>query len=149
ETNELWQYLDEFRPTPAHQFYSNHADVLRDVVVGYGDAEKPEDYIEGFKQFLEENQNEIAALKLIATSPIQLKRSDLKELILLLDTKGYTVRTLREAWKNAKKQDVAADIIAYIRTLMLGSTLISREDRVKQAFDKIYQEQNWTVPQKI
>src|SRR5690606_28118777 len=25
ETNELWQYLDEFRPTPAHQFYSNHA----------------------------------------------------------------------------------------------------------------------------
>jgi len=148
ETNELWKYLDEFRSAPAHQFYSNHADVLREVTIGYGDSEKPEDYIEGFKQFLEENQNKIAALKLIATSPTQLKRADLKELILLLDTKGYTLRTLREAWKNAKRQDVAADIIAYIRTLMLGSILVSKEDRVKQAFDKLYQEQNWNVSQK-
>src|SRR5690606_29105446 len=71
ETNELWKYLDEFKPTPGHQFYSNHADVLRDVTVGYGDSEKPEDYIEGFKQFLEENQNKIAALRLIATAPTQ------------------------------------------------------------------------------
>src|SRR5690606_41030948 len=108
ETNELWKYLDEFRPTPSHQYYSNHADVLKDVVVGFGDTDKPEDYIEGFKQFLEANQNEIAALKLIATSPAQLKRSDLKELILLLDTKGFKVRTLRQAWKSVKKQDVAA-----------------------------------------
>jgi len=121
---------------------------LRDVTVGYGDSEKPEDYIEGFKQFLEENQNKIAALRLIATAPTQLKRADLKELILLLDTKGYTLRTLREAWKNVNMQDVAADIIAYIRTLMLGSALVSRENRVKQAFEKLYQEQNWTVPQK-
>lgn len=67
---------------------------------------------------------------------------------MLLDTKGYTLRTLREAWKNVNRQDVAADIIAYIRTLMLGSVLVSREDRVKQAFDKLYQEQSWTVPQK-
>lgn len=148
QTNELWKYLDEFKPTPGHQFYSNHADVLRDVTVGYGDSEKPEDYIEGFKHFLEENQNKIAALRLIATAPTQLKRADLKELIILLDTKGYTLRTLREAWKNVNRQDVAADIIAYIRTLMLGSALISREDRVKQAFEKLYQEQNWTVPQK-
>src|SRR5690606_29593132 len=26
ETKELWKYLDEFRPTPSHQYYSNHAD---------------------------------------------------------------------------------------------------------------------------
>ena len=110
--------------------------------------DKPEDYIEGFRRYLEENQNEIAALKLIATSPTQLKRSDLKELSLLLDTKGYNLRTLHDAWKNAKRQDVAADIIAYIRTLMLGSALESREDRVKKAFLRLYQEQNWTVPQK-
>lgn len=148
QTNELWKYLDEFRATPAHQFFSNHSDALLDVTVGYGDSEKPEDYIQGFKQFLEDNQNKIAALKLIATSPTQLKRADLKELILLLDNKGYTLRTLREAWKNANRQDVAADIIAYIRTLMLGSLLVSKEDRVKQAFDKLYQEKSWTVPQK-
>ncbi len=148
EPNELWKYLDEFRPSPGHQFYSDHADEIRDVTVGYGDSVRPEDYINGFKRFLEENQNEIAAVKLIATSPTQLKRADLKELILLLDTKGYTLRTLHEAWKNAKNVDVAADIIAYIRTLMLGSVLISREDRVKNAFEKLYLEQNWTVPQK-
>lgn len=144
----LWEYLDEFKPTSAHQFYSNHADEIREITFGYGDASKPEDYIEGFKQFLEENQNKIAALKLIATSPTQLKRNDLKELILLLDENGFTVRNLREAWKHAKKQDVAADIIAYIRTLLLGSTLVSREDRVMKAFGRLYKEQEWTVPQK-
>ncbi|GAA4800269.1 hypothetical protein GCM10023231_31300 [Olivibacter ginsenosidimutans] len=58
------------------------------------------------------------------------------------------MRTLREAWKSTKKQDVAADIIAYIRTLTLGSELVSKEDRVRQAFQKLYSEQNWTVPQK-
>ncbi len=148
EKTELWKYLDEYRQAPAHQFYSNHADVLREVSTGYGEMDKPEDYIEGFRCYIEENQNEIAALKLIATSPTQLKRADLKELSLLLDTKGYNLRTLHDAWKNAKRQDVAADIIAYIRTLMLGSALESREDRVKKAFQRLYQEQNWTVPQK-
>jgi len=148
EKTELWKYLDEYRQAPALQFYSNHADVLREVSTGYGKMDKPEDYIEGFRRYLEENQNEIAALKLIATSPTQLKRADLKELSLLLDTKGYNLRTLHDAWKNAKRQDVAADIIAYIRTLMLGSALESREDRVKKAFQRLYQEQNWTVPQK-
>ncbi|MGJ1331248.1 type I restriction-modification system endonuclease [Sphingobacterium siyangense] len=148
EKTELWKYLDEYRQAPAYQFYSNHADVLREVSTGYGKMDKPEDYIEGFRRYLEENQNEIAALKLIATSPTQLKRADLKELSLLLDIKGYNLRTLHDAWKNAKRQDVAADIIAYIRTLMLGSVLESREDRVKKAFQRLYQEQNWTVPQK-
>lgn len=148
DSSELWKYLDEFKSAPRHQFFSAHEDVLRDVSVGYGKATKPEDYIEGFKNFLEENQNKISALRLIATAPTQLKRSDLKKLMLLLDTNGYNVRTLREAWKNAKREDVAADLIAYIRTLMLGSVLVSREERVKQAFDKLYQEQNWTVPQK-
>ncbi|QNL48950.1 type I restriction-modification system endonuclease [Olivibacter sp. SDN3] len=148
DSNDLWKYLDEFKSAPARQFYSNHEDELREVVAGYGTSDKPEDYIEGFKQFIEENQNNIASLKLIATAPTQLKRSDLKELLILLDTKGYTVRTLREAWKSTKKQDVAADIIAYIRTLILGSELVSKEDRVRQAFQKLYSEQNWTVPQK-
>lgn len=148
QANELWKYLDEYRRAPAQKYYSDHEDVLRGVFVGYGDMDKPEDYIEGFKQFLEENQNKVAALKLIATSPMQLKRSELKELIMLLDSKGYTLRTLREAWKNARKQDVAADIIAYIRTLMLGSVLMSSEDRVRQAFEKLYAEQIWTTSQK-
>lgn len=148
DMQELWKYLDEFKPTAAQQFYSNHEDVLRDVVVGYGDSDKPEDYIEGFKKFLEENQNEIAALKLIATAPTQLKRTDLRDLTILLSTKGYTLPTLRQAWKNAKNQDVAADIIAYIRTLILGSALVSKEERVRQAFAKLYSEQRWTVPQK-
>ena len=147
-SQELWKYLDEFKPTPRRQFVSTHEDELLYVKTGYGNADKPEDYIDGFKQFLEENQNKIAALKLIATAPTQLKRSDLKELKLMLSTHGYDEATLKAAWREAKKVDIAADLIAYIRTLMLGSALVSREDRVKQAFQKLYVEQNWTAPQK-
>ncbi|MFU1859370.1 hypothetical protein ACK8HY_20390 [Sphingobacterium sp. NGMCC 1.201703] len=48
-----------------------------------------------------------------------------RELSLLPDTKGCNLRTPHDAWKNAKRQDVATDIIAYIRTYMPGSALES------------------------
>ncbi|ALL08709.1 restriction endonuclease subunit R [Pedobacter sp. PACM 27299] len=144
---ELWKYLDEFKVAPAHQLYSDHVDTFNEMQRGYGKAKKPEDYLESFSAYLKNNVNEIAALKLICRAPKELSRKELKELLLQLDQQGYNVNTLNAAWSAAKHQDVAADIISYIRTLMIGNTLISKDDRIKNAMQKIRQMKNWNKTQ--
>jgi len=144
---ELWTYLDELKPAPSFQLYSDHLDDFLDITRGYGSANKPEDYLKSFSAYLKNNVNEIEALKLICTAPKELSRKELKGLLLLLDQQGYNAKTLNAAWTATKHQDVAADIIAYIRTLMIGDTLISKEDRIKNAMLKIRRLKSWNKPQ--
>lgn len=143
EFKDLWNYLDTKVYKPKHQLVSYHEDEYLGTEQDYGKAKKPEDYIENFKKFLFENQNKIAALKIIVSKPSTLDRKSLKELRLLLDQEGFNAKTLNAAWHNAKNQDIAADIIAYIRTLTLNVDLISREERVNRAFEKVFALKPW------
>ncbi|KQM45886.1 type I restriction-modification system endonuclease [Chryseobacterium sp. Leaf201] len=145
--SSLWDYLDTRVYRKYTQIYSTHEDSLKDVTRGYGNAEKPEDYIEGFRKFIEENTNTIAAINVICNKPQDLDRKSLKELRLLLDEKGFTEVALNIAWKSAKNVDIAADIIAYIRTLSIGVDLITPQDRVKNAVSKIKSGRSWNVHQ--
>ncbi|MFA6402559.1 MAG: type I restriction-modification system endonuclease [Salinivirgaceae bacterium] len=146
--NDLWNYLDEFKPTPNYQLVSEHTDELRDVARGYGNAQKPEDYLLNFTQFIKENLNEIAALNTVVNRPKDLTRKSLKELLLVLDSKGFDILTLRHAWKAAKNQDIAADIITYIRTMALGSSLLSHRERIGRAMEKVRNLHEWNATQK-
>lgn len=139
----LWDFLDQKVYQPKVQFVSEHRDELISVDRGYGNADKPEDYIEGFKKFITENRNKILALNIICTKPTQLDRKSLKELKLLLDQEGYNDLTLNTAWKNAKNIDIAADIISYIRTLALDTDLISHEQRIENAINKVKMLKPW------
>lgn len=139
----LWEFLDTKVFTPKLQLVSEHFDEVIGVDRGYGKAEKPEDYIEGFKTFIETNLNKIAAIQTICTKPAELDRNSLKELKLLLEQEGYNTITLNTAWKSAKNVDIAADIISYIRTLALDTDLVSHEQRIKNAFDKVRAMQDW------
>lgn len=143
----LWKFLDEFKPTPEMQLWSDHADETRDPERGYGKGKKPEDYISGFKKYLEDNANKVTAIRLIQTKPTELDRKSLKELYLILDSAGYTNINLRHAWKQVKNQDIAADIISFIRTLSLGSDLVAHETRIRNAVDKVRRMQNWNKTQ--
>jgi type I restriction enzyme R subunit len=135
--NQLWKYLDELKASPKVQLYSEHEDKYIGTERGYGKGQKPEDYINGFRDYIEENRNKLAALSIICNKPTSLDRRSLKELKLILDTEGFNARTLNTAWKSAKNEDIAADIIAYIRTFALGNTLISHEERITKAMTKV------------
>ena len=74
--------------------------------------------------------NSIAALKTVCTRPTELTRNDLKTLLLELDRHDFTEKQLNSAWHDMTNQDIAADIIAFIRQQAIGSTLISHEQRV-------------------
>jgi type I restriction enzyme R subunit len=144
---DLWKFLDEFKPAPTHQLVSDHTDEAREPERGYGNAKHPEDYIENFRKFIQENANKITAIKLICNKPTDLDRKSLKELYMLLDSAGYTDLNLRNAWKAVKNQDIAADIISFIRTLSLGSSLIDHETRIKNAINKIRKTRSWNKVQ--
>ncbi len=143
----LWKFLDQKHYRPKLQFVSEHHDELVRVDRDYGNAKKPEDYIESFKSYIEKNQNEITAIKMICSRPSELDRKSLKELKLLLDHEGFTESNLNYAWKTAKNQDIAADIIAFIRTMALGTDLISKDERIQKAMDKIKQSREWNKTQ--
>ncbi|MFC0212744.1 type I restriction-modification system endonuclease [Paenibacillus chartarius] len=141
-------FIDENRGR-AHRIYiSNHEDKLLSTSRGYGNAKKPEDYLEGFHAFIKENLNLIPALTIICTRPNDLTREELRKLRVALDQQGYSEKMLQAAWRDAKNEDIAADIISFIRQQALGDPLISHEERIEGAMKKIYDMKVWSKVQK-
>lgn len=147
EYSSLWQFLDEKIYQPKLQLVSEHHDEIIGIDRGYGKANKPEDYIEGFKKFIEENRNKILALNVVCTKPSELDRKSLKELKMMLDQEGYNAMTLHTAWKTTKNEDIAADIISYIRTMALDTDLVSHEQRIENAINKVKMLKPWNAIQ--
>jgi type I restriction enzyme R subunit len=143
----LWKFLDELKPTPGFTLFSDHKDEYITTERGYGNAKKPEDYLDNFSKFIKDNQNKITALNIVCTRPSDLDRKSLKELMMILDQQGFNTRTLKAAWKATKNEDIAADIISYIRTLAIGSSLISHEDRIRRAVNEVRDMRNWNKVQ--
>ncbi|MBI1651173.1 type I restriction-modification system endonuclease [Hyphomicrobium sulfonivorans] len=127
---------------------SHHPDEVVAVTRGYGEATKPEDFIDGFTAFIQDNINTIAALKIVVQRPRDLTRADLKALRLALDLKGYSEANLRRAWADAKNADIAASIIGFVRQAALGDPLTPYGDRVRAAMQNIIASRVWTDPQK-
>jgi type I restriction enzyme, R subunit len=149
KTNKtILQFLDENRGRPVLQYISTHEDEIKEVTRGYGNAEKPEDYLQSFGQFIKENMNLIPALQVVCTRPKELTRQQLRELRIALDQKGFTEKGLQTAWRDTKNEDIAADIISFIRQQALGDTLIDHEERIKRAMKKIYSMKAWPTVQK-
>lgn len=127
---------------------SEHDDALVGTERGYGEATRPEDYLEGFKQYITQHGNELPALLVVTQRPRELTRQQLKELSLALDEAGYNVSRLRTAWSEVTNQDIAASIIGFIRSQALGSPLVPFEDRVDRAVQTVLASQQWTNPQR-
>jgi type I restriction enzyme R subunit len=140
-----WQVDGE---NPIHVPISPHKDEIVAVTRGYGEADRPQDFLDSFTAFVRDNVNSIAALKLVVQRPRDLTRADLKELRLALDRKGYSEASLRRAWADAKNEEIAASIIGFVRQAALGDPLVPYEDRVKAAMRTIMASRQWTELQK-
>ncbi|URN83744.1 type I restriction-modification system endonuclease [Acetobacterium wieringae] len=129
---------------------SDAADELLGHTRGYGAGSRPEDYLDAFKVFINDNKNKIMALKIVCTSPGEMTRESLKSLKLELDRHQFTEAQLNSALKAVTNEDIAADIISLIRQQALGSALVSHEDRIKNAMARLKKqhhfskmEENW------
>lgn len=123
-------------PKEREKFISDEVDCVTGHTRGYGDATKPEDYLKEFRDFIDHNLNEIVALNIVATRPKELTRKSLKELKLILDRENFNETMLQTAWKEMTNEDIAADIISFIRQRSIGDTLISKDDRIHNAIAK-------------
>ena len=97
---------------------------------------------------MRDNVNQLAALTVVLQRPRELTRAQLRELRLELDKMGYSETNLRQAWQEAKNEDIAASIIDFIRQAALGDPLIPYDERVKAAMKRILAKRAWTDPQR-
>lgn len=140
--------LDEVTGESRRVLISTHDDEVRRVERGYGDARRPEDYLEGFRRYLQEHQDRLPALTVVARRPRDLTRQQLRELKLELDRAGYSESMLQTAVRETTNADVAASIIGFIRRELLASPLLSFDERVDRALRRLLGRRAWTQPQR-
>lgn len=134
--------------TPNYVPVSTHDDSVISVTRGYGNAERPQDFLDGFAKFVRTNLNAVAGLQLVVQRPRDLTREALRQLRLRLDADGYSEANLHRAYADARNQDMAASIIGYIRQAALGDALVPYATRVRRAIDTIIGRGGWTEVQK-
>ncbi len=149
----LGEVLDRKRQgTGQPVFISDHPDALHHTDRGYGNASKPADYLQAFKDFITSHGNELPALITVLTRPRDLTRKQLKELMLALAQAGFTEMRLATAWRELSNQDIAARIIGYIRQAAMGDALVPYTERVDHALQNLLTKppnsKPWTQPQR-
>jgi type I restriction enzyme R subunit len=123
-------------------------DEVIDITTGYGDGQKPEDYLKSFSSFVNANSNRLVAIQTVVTKPWELTRKSLKELAVELDVNNFREKDLQVAWNEVNSEHIAARIIGFIRQAALGEGLIPFEQRVDKALLNILASNDWKTPQK-
>lgn len=131
----LW--VDDLKGKKRGHYYSEKEDTLLETTRGYGDTEKPEDYLDAFAKFVNENKDTIEAIRIACTKPSDMTRAQLRELKLALDKENFTESSLNQAISTVKNEQIIADIIAHVRRAVLHTPILNHEEKVKRAFTKL------------
>lgn len=116
-------------------------------IARFGNYEKPEDYLEAFSQFVKENSDKIAALKILLERPKQWRPQVLEELQKKLKENSYTVKKLREA-HGLVYNKALADIISMVKhAAKEEEPILTAEERVNRAMEKITQGKSFNLDQ--
>jgi type I restriction enzyme R subunit len=127
---------------------SEHPDALLGAERGFGNAQRPEDYLKAFAAFINSHSNDMPALLTVLTRPRELTRKQLRELALALDLAGFSETRIASAWRQTTNQEIAARIVGFIRQAAIGDPLIPYEERVDHALQKLLSTRAWTTPQR-
>lgn len=127
---------------------SDHEDELISVEDDFGGKGSPADYIHSFEEFVRAGMNTVPALIAATQRPRELTRSELKDIAVLLDEKGFSEASLRQAYGRVRNADIAAHIIGYVRQAALGDPLVPYQTRVENGVQQILASRTWTPNQK-
>lgn len=131
----LW--VDGLKGKKRSIYHSDKEDKLFETTRGYGKMDKPQDYLDAFVAFVNENKDKIEAIRIACTKPSDMTRAQLRELKLTLDKESYSEAGLNNAMSAVKNEEIVADIISYVRQAVLRTPIMNHEDRVKAAFGKL------------
>jgi len=111
------------------------------------DVKRPEDYINGFRTFIDQNKNSNIALKTLLTKPMELTREHLNELVITLTEHGFDPEKLAENWQQLTHQQLTTHLVGFIRQQALGAAETPFEDRVDKALKRLLQRGKWSEQQ--
>lgn len=132
----LFVWLDHVKLKGNPILISNKPDGGIKHVRGFGKGmDSPEDYLQAFTRYIENNRDDIAALNIVCTKPSDLTRDSLKSLERALKRAGYTEKELNTALSQMSNAQITADIISIIRKQVLGIPLLNHKDRIQKAVD--------------
>lgn len=136
-------YLDTIPAKKKKKVISEHEDEVLEMYQEFGDWKRPEDYLEGFRKYIQENQEKIQALKILKESPKGFRKKDLKELIMILNAEGYKDSSLNSAYRSVKNEDIAADILTYVKNVIKGSPIVDKEGKIEDVMRRIKKLNKW------
>lgn len=137
EDKDFLLWFDNLKGKKRGHYYSEKEDTLFETTRGYGDTEKPQDYLDSFVAYVNENKDRIEAIRIACTRPSDMTRAQLRELKLELDKENFTESSLNEAASAVSNERIVADIIAFVRRAVLKTPLVNHDARVKMAFSKL------------
>lgn len=146
---QIAKWLDRVQQEKKKLLVSEHEDEFRGAEQGYGDKERPEDYIEEFSKFIKENVNSLQALTIVAKRPKDLTKKELRELKIILDQKGFKEQTLQKAYQMKEKttQEITASLIGFVRREAIGDALVPFQERLERAMLSIKKKHNFSPVQ--
>jgi type I restriction enzyme, R subunit len=106
---------------------------------GTGQEYKPSEYLEAFAQFIHEHQEEVRAVSILLSRPQEWGAAALSELreALTKAPEHFTEANLQRAFQ-AAHQKALIDIISMVKRAALDtSPLLTAEERVNQAVDRV------------
>jgi type I restriction enzyme R subunit len=137
--NPEFQHWLEHYPR-ARSYFIIAESVTDQVESGYlirtrdGKAVRPEDYLRAFETFVRENPEHVEAIAILLDRPDGWSTRALGELRQKLESRpeGFTEQKLRQAYNFA-----LADIISLVKHAGEGDPLVSAEERVDRALERI------------
>jgi type I restriction enzyme R subunit len=134
-----FQHLLEDYPR-AKSFFIIAESVTDQVESGYlirtrdGKAVRPEDYLQAFETFVRENPEHVEAISILLDRPAGWTTHALSELRQKLESQpeGFTEQKLRQAYHHE-----LADIISLVKHAGEGDSLVSAEERVDRALERV------------
>ena len=113
----------------------------------FGKFDKPQDYLEAFTKFVQENKDRIDALRVLRKRPQDWNPDVLTALRKELKLSGFPEERLRGA--HQKLHHALADIISIVKHAADGQApLLTAEDRVTKAIEELEAFHSFTAEQK-
>ena len=102
-----------------------------------GEYQKPEDYLDAFARFVQENPDQIEAIQILMERPRDWRTDALEDLRRKLGQNDFSEETLQRAHQLVYNKSLA-DIISMVKHgVRAESPLLTAEERVALAMDKV------------
>lgn len=119
--------------------------VTSEQVMRFGKYDGAGDYLEAFSKYIRTNSDKVEALKILLRRPKDWKPEVLEDLRKTLRQSDFDEQTLRKAHKVAYK--TLADIISMVKHAAQDEELLTAEQRVTKALERLRKKHNFSEEQ--